>query len=112
MKPVGLHDSTHINTACFLIHHRPIIRGLNFTCWTEIDPPLRIIVMTIQPNYNFQLVAVLGGILRGDLWQQWNLSRVNRGVRRRFHRQPGGTPKKGLQLIDNESLVLKDQGKP
>ena len=77
----------------------PIIRGLNFKRWTEIDPLLGMIVMKFQSNYNFQLIAVLGGVLRGDLWQQWNLSRAHRGVRRRLHRQPGGAPQEGPQLM-------------
>ena len=42
----------------------------------------------------------MGGILRGDLGQQWNLSRAHRGVRRRLHRQPGGAPQEGPQLME------------
>ena len=55
----------------------------------------------IWPSITF-LIAVLGGVLRGDFRQQRDLPGVNRGVRRRFHRQSGGTPQKGLQLIDKQ----------
>ena len=55
-------------------------------------------------RYVFSMLPVLGGALRGNLGKQRNLARADGGVRRRFHRQPGGTPKKRSELTQLTSI--------